>query len=91
MKELLKSGLFEITVLTRESSTHQFPNGVKVVKVDYRNVEALTTALNGQDALVSAVATNAVPSQRQLIEAAVEAGVKRIIPSEYVRSHNPLS
>lgn len=82
MKELLKSGLFDITVLTRESSTHKFPEEVKVVKVDYTNLESLTKALEGQDALVSAVATLAVPSQRMLIDAAVEAGVKRIIPSE---------
>lgn len=83
MKELLKSGLFEITVLTRESSSHDFPSGVKVAKVDYRNVESLTAALKGQDALVSAVASVAASGQRVLIDAAVEAGVKRIIPSEY--------
>jgi putative NADH-flavin reductase len=82
LRELLKSGLFDITVLTRESSTHKFPEEVKVVKVDYTNLESLTKALEGQDALVSAVATLAVPSQRMLIDAAVEAGVKRIIPSE---------
>jgi uncharacterized protein YbjT (DUF2867 family) len=69
-------------VLTREASTHKFPEEVKVVKVDYTNLESLTKALKGQDALVSAVASVAVPSQRMLIDAAVKAGVKRIIPSE---------
>jgi len=83
LKELRKSGLFEITVLTRESSTHAFPADVKVVKVDYTNPESLAAALAGQDALVSAVASLAVPSQRLLIDAAVKAGVKRIIPSEF--------
>jgi uncharacterized protein YbjT (DUF2867 family) len=68
--------------LSRESSAHQFPEGVKVVKVDYTNLQSLTKALEGQDALISALATLAVPSQRMLIDAAVKAGVKRIIPSE---------
>jgi len=83
LKELLKSGLFEVTVLTRESSSHKYPPEVKIAKVDYTNLESLTAALEGQDALVSAVASFAVPSQRLLIDAAVKAGVKRIIPSEF--------
>jgi putative NADH-flavin reductase len=82
LKELLKSGLFEITVLTRESSTHKFPEEVNIVRVDYTNLESLTKALEGQDALVSTVAPLAVPSQRMLIDAAVKSSVKRIIPSE---------
>jgi nucleoside-diphosphate-sugar epimerase len=83
LKELLKSGLFEVTVLTRESSTHTFPPEVKVAKVDYTHLDSLASALQGQDALVSAVASLAVLSQRLLIDAAVQAGVKRIIPSEF--------
>lgn len=80
---MLKSELFEITVLTRESSTHNFPSGVAVKKVDYTDLESLSTALKGQDALISTVALKAVPSQRLLIDAAVKAGVKRVIPSEF--------
>jgi uncharacterized protein YbjT (DUF2867 family) len=72
--------------LTRESSSNKFPSEVKIAKVDYTNLESLTAALEGQDALVSAVASLAVPSQRLLIDAAVQAGVKRIIPSEYAYS-----
>jgi hypothetical protein len=52
------------------------------VKVDYKSLESLTKVLEGQDALVSAVASLAVLSQRLLIDAAVKAGVKSIIPSE---------
>lgn len=52
------------------------------MKVDYTNFESLKKALEGQDALVSAVASLAVPSQMLLIDAAVKASVKRIIPSE---------
>jgi len=83
LKELLKSQLFDISVLTRHTSTHTFPAGVKVVPVDYTSTDSLIAALQGQDALVSSVAMAAVPSQRLLIDAAVKAGIKRIIPSEF--------
>lgn len=83
LKELLNSGLFEVTVLSRESSEHAFPSDVKVVKVDYTNLESLTSALIGQDALVSALAATAVSSEKLLIDAAVKAGVKRVLPSEF--------
>jgi len=90
LKELLKSGLFEVTALTRESSNHSLPSEVKVTKVDYSNLESLTSALEGQDALVCSLASLAVPSQRLLIDAAVKAGVKRVIPSEFgCDLHNP--
>ncbi|PVH88306.1 NAD(P)-binding protein [Cadophora sp. DSE1049] len=83
VKELLDSKLFDITVLTRQSSSHSFPPDVKVVKVDYADLESLTAAVSGQDALVSAIATLAISSQKRLIDAAVKAGVKRVIPSEF--------
>ncbi|KAH7417196.1 hypothetical protein BKA64DRAFT_292234 [Cadophora sp. MPI-SDFR-AT-0126] len=83
LKELLESNLFEITVLTRQSSSHSFPPKVQVVKVNFADLESLTAALSGQDALVSAVATLAIPYQKLLIDAAVKAGVKRVIPSEF--------
>jgi len=83
LKELLKSQLFEVTVLTRYTSAHTFPEGVKVCPVDYTSTDSLIAALQGQDALVSSVAMAAVPSQRLLIDAAVKAGIKRIIPSEF--------
>jgi nucleoside-diphosphate-sugar epimerase len=83
LKELLKSDLFDVTVLTRDSSISKFPTNVKVAKVDYTDLESISAALAGQDALVSAVGTKAIASQRLLIDAAVSEGVKRIIPSEF--------
>ncbi|KAF4630869.1 hypothetical protein G7Y89_g7262 [Cudoniella acicularis] len=83
VKELIKSGLFNITVLTRETSTHTFPPEVKVAKVNYDSIDSITEVLKGQDALVSTLGTLAVGNQKQLIDAAVKAGVKRIIPSEF--------
>jgi uncharacterized protein YbjT (DUF2867 family) len=81
--EHLLTGNFTVTVLTREDSTSNFPNGVKVVKVDYASEENLTAALQGQDALISTLATEVISSQDILIKAAIAARVYRIIPSEF--------
>ncbi|RYP76314.1 hypothetical protein DL769_003654 [Monosporascus sp. CRB-8-3] len=82
VRELLKAG-YKVTVFARKDSTSTFPPEVPVRKVDYGSVESLKPALEGQDAVVSTLATVAVGSQNPLIDAAVEAGVKRFIPSEF--------
>ena len=74
---------FTVTALTRESSTSTFPTSVKVVKVDYDNVDNLTAALQGQDVLISTMGTAAIGQQVNLVDAAIAAGVKRLIPSEF--------
>jgi uncharacterized protein YbjT (DUF2867 family) len=43
----------------------------------------LTAALQGADALLLTVGATAVSGQTDLIDAAVAAGVKRVIPSEF--------
>ena len=40
-------------------------------------------AFRGQDAIVSAISTSNNAKQKEIIDAAVEAGVKRFIPSEF--------
>jgi len=82
LKALLEAN-YEVTALTRQTSDHKFPDNVKVAKVDYNSVESLTSALQGQDALISTVAITAGDQQKCLVEAAVAAGVKRLIPSEF--------
>lgn len=72
-----------MTVLTRQSSEAQFSKSVKVLRVDYTSVPDLTLALAGQDAVVSVLATSAMETQIPLIEAAVKAGVRRFLPSEF--------
>lgn len=52
-------------------------------RVDYGSKASLVSALEGQDAVVSALATPALDNQLLLIDAAVEAGVRRFIPSEF--------
>jgi hypothetical protein len=51
--------------------------------VDYTSFDSLKSAFDGQDAVVSVVATLAVPGQKTAVDAAVAAGVKRFIPSEF--------
>ncbi|KAK6086030.1 oxidoreductase [Seiridium cupressi] len=74
---------FDVTVLTRHDSAATFPASAKVKSVDYSSKESLISALQGQDAVVSVIAAPALDKQFPLIDAAVEAGVRRFIPSEY--------
>lgn len=84
-KQVIDSGLFNVTVFKRagSSSALSVPESVKVVEVDYTSTESLTAALAGQDAVVSTLATLAVETQLPLIDAAIAAGVKRFLPSEF--------
>lgn len=82
LEELVAAG-FNVTALTRESSSASFPAGVTVKKVDYSSSESLKGAFAGQDAVVSAIATPAVGGQQIIVDAALAAGVKRYIPSEF--------
>lgn len=81
--QALLSSNFTVTALTRADSKLIFPAGVHIAKVDYGDHSSLVSALKGQDAVVSAIATPALLEQKVVIEAAVQAGVKRFIPSEF--------
>ncbi|KAH7342522.1 hypothetical protein BKA65DRAFT_430386 [Rhexocercosporidium sp. MPI-PUGE-AT-0058] len=83
LKVLLDSGKFKITIFTRESSVATFPSAAKVVKVDYKSLESLTSALQGQDAVVSTLSASALSDQTLLIDAAIASGVQRFLPSEF--------
>ncbi|KAK4141337.1 uncharacterized protein C8A04DRAFT_31087 [Dichotomopilus funicola] len=85
--QALHDANFTVTAITRANSSNPtpstFPSDVTVKSVDYTSPEALRAAFTGQDAVVSAVATPALGIQIAAIDAAVAAGVKRFIPSEY--------
>lgn len=85
-KALLDGG-FEITILSREgsTSTDSLPSHPKqqIVKVNFDDVNSITSALQGVEGLVSNVASHALLSQKKIIDAAVAAGVKRFLPSEF--------
>ncbi|MCJ1326673.1 hypothetical protein MMC10_003338 [Thelotrema lepadinum] len=83
LKALIDSGKFNITAVKRASSSSTFPSGVSVTEADLSSVESVTAALKGQDAVVSTVGTAGLASQGILIEAAVAAGVKRFLPSDF--------
>jgi NmrA-like family len=55
---------------------------VKAIKTDYTHA-SLVSAFQGQDAVVSTISTSSLTEQKRVIDAAVEAGVKRFIPSDF--------
>lgn len=82
---------YNVSVLSRQESSYKAPEGVKLIKTDY-SPESLASVLKGQDAVVSAITTTAVLDQKKIIDAAIVAGVKRFIPSEYgVDTSDPVS
>ncbi|KAJ0107955.1 hypothetical protein N8I77_009934 [Diaporthe amygdali] len=83
VKELVDQG-FQVSVLSRSNKQDDLPKGAVVKTVDYDSLESLKTALAGQDAVVSTIASPAVgPQQQNVLEAAYASGVKRFIPSEF--------
>jgi uncharacterized protein YbjT (DUF2867 family) len=81
IKALVEAG-FEVSALSRASSKSTGADNVRLVKIEYTH-DNLVEAMKGQDAIVACVDTFAVDQQRPLIDAAVEAGVSRFLPSEF--------
>lgn len=83
VQELVDQG-FNVTVFSRSSSSDNVPKGVVIKTVDYEDLESLKSALAGQDAVVSTLGSAALGAQQQkLADAALAAGIKRFIPSEF--------
>ncbi|CAG9961941.1 unnamed protein product [Clonostachys byssicola] len=80
LAELLKNGL-DVTVISRFS--HEMPAGARAVQADYSSIDSLSSALKGHDAVVSTVGAAGIVGQKDIIDAAILAGVKRFIPSDY--------
>jgi putative NADH-flavin reductase len=71
-------------VLVRESSKSTFPAGANVIRVpDELTHSVLVQALKGQDAVVAAIGFPSLNAEYKLIDAAIEAGVERFLPSEF--------
>ncbi|OHW97992.1 NADB-Rossmann family domain-containing protein [Colletotrichum incanum] len=82
-RALLQSG-FAVTAIQRSESNKATPEGSRSIKLDIDDVNALTSAFQGHDAVISAAPDPIVLEKQQpWIEAAIAAGVKRIFPSEY--------
>jgi len=73
---------FKVTVLSRQSSTSIFPSSVTVIKTDY-SASSLASAFKNQDVVISIVGNEGFADQTRIIDAAIDAGVKRFIPSEF--------
>lgn len=79
---LLKAGTFNVSVLSRPTSKSEFSPPVKKLISDFTPA-SLVEAFKGQDAVLDISAQNTVEARKGYIDAAIAAGVKRFIPSEY--------
>ncbi|KAH7022167.1 NmrA-like family-domain-containing protein [Ilyonectria destructans] len=86
LKELLVAGV-PVTVLSRKGSeaASKLPSNPNqtIKEVDYAVEGDLVAALDGVDVVVSTLGTESISIQPALINAAITAGVKRFIPSEF--------
>ncbi|KAM0482185.1 hypothetical protein ACHAP7_004412 [Fusarium lateritium] len=82
LQALVKSGRFNVTILTRKA-TNNVPSGTAVKVVDYESASDLVAALRGQDALIDATSLPDPSLAIRLMDAAVSAGVYRIVPAEF--------
>ncbi|PWY90363.1 NAD(P)-binding protein [Aspergillus sclerotioniger CBS 115572] len=79
---LLQTGKHTITALTRAGSQSPLPSGVHSIPVDYNSPDSLSNALLNQDCLIITLSVQAPPdTQSKLIQAAVTAGVKYVMPN----------
>jgi hypothetical protein len=76
---------FNITVLSRKESKATFPQGITVRTTDFSETD-LVSALKGQDVVISALGVEGFSQQQTIVDAAVRAGVKRFLPSEFSSS-----
>ncbi|KAJ5630784.1 isoflavone reductase family protein [Penicillium longicatenatum] len=84
LSTLQEEGSFNLSILSRKSSKSTFPPHINVVKVDDDYpLEQLVNAFKDQDALVSTLPGRPCTVHLRMIDAAIQAGVKRFIPTEY--------
>ncbi|KAI1085433.1 NmrA-like family protein [Whalleya microplaca] len=86
LKALIKAGTFNITVVKRQSSTStpDADASVRIVTVDDDlTLESLTQAFRGSDAVITSIPLRDVSQHLRIADAAVAAGVRRVIPADY--------
>lgn len=83
LDKLLTSNKFNVQVLKRAGSSSTPAASTKVVEADFADFESLKTAFQGQDAVVSVVGDAGVLGQKLMVDAAIAAGVKRFLPSNF--------
>ncbi|KAF0639729.1 hypothetical protein FPSE5266_05437 [Fusarium pseudograminearum] len=89
---ILARGSYEVVILSRGAEVADLPKGVAWRQVDYDDKPALVNAMKGIDTVLSFLAifdTNvAFELHKKLIDAAIEAGVRRFAPSEWATASN---
>jgi len=81
---LLATPSLKISVLSRASSKSTFPSTANVITVpDSYPEHAVIEAFKPQDAIIDLAPLTEIPQHKAFIDAAVKAGVKRFIPSEF--------
>jgi nucleoside-diphosphate-sugar epimerase len=84
---LVASGLFDVSVIQRASSSSKpsYPSSqVKVITVDDGFThDALVKALQGQDSLILAFPLRDLDAHLRLVEAAAAVGVKHVMPADF--------
>ncbi|KAI0805489.1 NmrA-like family protein [Xylaria sp. FL0064] len=86
-----KDSSFNLTVLQRASSKSRLPGHSKIITIaDSYPVEELVAAFHGQDVIINCITTISVRDQYRMVDAAITAGVKRYVASEYgLNNMNP--
>lgn len=79
---LLLDTPLKVSVLTRPESKSTFDPRVNVIKASYEP-EALRKAFAGHDAVLALVGSFQIKTQLDIIDAAVDAGVKWFVPSDF--------
>ena len=74
---------YDVSILTRKESPSTFPEGIPVFRADYSDKDQLEPAMKGQDVVICMVAVFATGGQQILVDAAIAAGVKLFLPSEF--------
>ncbi|KAF5980755.1 hypothetical protein FCOIX_4659 [Fusarium coicis] len=90
--EILARGSCEVVILSRRAQAADLPKGVAWRQVDYNDKSALVDAVKGIDTVLSFLAmfnqNEAFELHKKLIDAAIEAGVRRFAPSEWASASN---
>ncbi|KAK5634793.1 hypothetical protein RRF57_010506 [Xylaria bambusicola] len=91
LEALQKDSDYTLTLLQRASSQARLPDHLKIITIaDSYPIEELTSAFKGQDLIINCITTLSVKDQYRMIDAAIAAGVRRYVASEYgLNNMNP--
>ncbi|KFY08416.1 hypothetical protein V492_06240 [Pseudogymnoascus sp. VKM F-4246] len=81
--QALNDAGFSVTAIQRKGSTKVAAGVVKSILVDLSSSSDLVSAFKDIDVVISAVPNPHLDTEKIVIDAAISAGVKRFVPSEY--------